>query len=236
MTRSPSALYWLPRIEAEGLPVPKTVVLPYEHGVMPELFDGLACAEFDRLVPLATEAAARFGGPVFVRTDLAAAKHAGSEAYRVPVAELGAMANALYRTIEDNAMKFWLGPEEPRAILLREWLDLPAEFTVFGGLPISREWRIFANAVGVRCWHPYWPEGAVTRRVDPGYPDWQRSLRDLHQVPLDLPQLLPMAKLAAAVCDGEWSVDFAQDRSGQWWLIDMAPAEVSWHWPGCAAV
>jgi len=42
-----------------------------------------------------------------------------------------------------------------------------------------------------------------------------------------------MAIEAAKVCDGRWSVDFARDRSGKWWLIDMALMAASWHWPGC---
>jgi len=32
-----------------------------------------------------------------------------------------------------------------------------------------------------------------------------------------------------AVGKGSWSVDFALDANGKWWLIDMALAADSWH-------
>jgi hypothetical protein len=46
-------------------------------------------------------------------------------------------------------------------------------------------------------------------------------------------ELKEMAIKAATVCGGDCSVDFAMDNSGKWWLIDMAQAECSWHWPSC---
>jgi hypothetical protein len=36
-------------------------------------------------------------------------------------------------------------------------------------------------------------------------------------------------KAARAIGEHCWSVDFAQDEAGKWWLIDMARAESSWH-------
>lgn len=42
---------------------------------------------------------------------------------------------------------------------------------------------------------------------------------------------LPAAD-AVASQDRAWSVDFARDETGDWWLIDMAVAADSWH-PDC---
>jgi D-alanine-D-alanine ligase-like ATP-grasp enzyme len=36
-------------------------------------------------------------------------------------------------------------------------------------------------------------------------------------------------KAVQAIGEHCWSVDFAQDEAGKWWLIDMARAESSWH-------
>ena len=44
--------------------------------------------------------------------------------------------------------------------------------------------------------------------------------------------LKSMAEKVAKVLKGNWSVDFACDVSGAWWLIDMATALHSWH-PDC---
>ena len=41
-----SALIWLPPITAAGLPVPKTIVVPYKHYECLSIFDGMPSAEF----------------------------------------------------------------------------------------------------------------------------------------------------------------------------------------------
>ena len=66
-------------------------------------------------------------------------------------------------------------------------------------------------------------------------PDWRDLLAESHVLSAeDLAALDRMAFRAARACGGgKWSVDFALDRAGKFWLIDMAVAEDSYHWPGC---
>ncbi len=227
-----SSNIWLPLIESAGLPVPKTIVVPYSHRGCVCLFDGEDSAEFDRLVAAAVTAAQQIGFPVFIRTDLSSAKHSGARAFRANAAEN--VGQCLLDTLEDNEMKFWMEREGPTAFLVRQHLDLPAPFTAFRGLPISREFRFFADADRVICRHAYWPADAVGEHIDGERPDnWESLLAAIQVVPEEAVILDEMAIAAARVCGGRWSVDFAQDLDRRWWLLDMATMDASYHWPGC---
>ena len=51
----------------------------------------------------------------------------------------------------------------------------------------------------------------------------------------DWTHLTELAERVSKEFEGAWSLDFAMDKSGVWWAIDMAPAERSYHWPDCTA-
>lgn len=235
-----SARHWLPRISAEPLlspNLPRTEVVLYDHVTLRGILDGEKLgAAWSTLVDQVAQAARRIGWPVFIRTDLASAKHGGPESYLAR--SQADVAGVLYRTVEDNELKFWLSPDQPSAFLIRQHLTLEAPFRAFAGLPIAREWRFYVNAESVLCAHPYWPEASIRFRrgcVEP--PNWKEHLRELHEQPdgKEWAQLSRLAQTAAAAADPYqvWSVDFAKACDGNWWLIDMALMQNSWHWPGC---
>lgn len=221
-----SARHWLPRLAAAGISVPDTVIMPYDHRAVVAMMEG---ADDDRawgdLLVRCRDAAPTVGWPVFVRTDLASAKHDGPASYRADGPE--DLPRVLSFTVEDSEVKFWPGGPTPSAILLRRWLDLDAPFRAFGGHPIAREWRLFASPDGVACSHFYWPADAI---LDPDRPHWEFLLAGLAA---DTPtvDLRGLAVRAAAACPEvpAWSIDFAADVHGTWHLIDMAPADLSWH-------
>lgn len=230
-----SSLYWLPLVTDAGLPVPRTVNVPYDHmAFVAMISDDEDYPELKSVVDAVCEAADDIGGAVFIRTDLASAKHDGPAAYRLDEPESASALAILGKTVEDNEIKFWLDPNaNPTVFLVRQFLELDAPFRSFGfgdeGHPIAREWRLFATADGVVCRHFYWPEHAV-EDGRPTDPNWRALLIDLAAQPPPT-ELDEMAVRAAAVCSEvkEWSVDFACDVHGKWWLIDMADADVSWH-------
>ena len=232
-----SALIWLPKIEAAGLPTPKTIIVPYDHrffvGGMENHID--LRVSMKTLADLVKDGCNRVGEyPVFIRTDLGSAKHSGSSAYQIN--KFQEITGVIYRLIEYQELKFWLEEEPPEALMVREFLRLDASFTAFHGLPISREWRFFADGEKVRCFHPYWPVDVIKNNV--GHEEWDTAenvLKDHHTIPDCFESLAEMAIMAAGCVGGDWSVDFAMDKSGKWWLIDMALAKDSWHWPGCCA-
>lgn len=180
-------------------------------------------------------AAETIGFPVFIRTDLASAKHDGPEAYRAD--RLGDIAQVLARTVGDNEIKFWLHGPGPVAFLVRQWLNLESTFSAFWGKGhrIAKEYRVFSDGQRALCRHFYWPEEAIDGH-NPSVPDWRTCLERLAVLSDGEVALLEdlACRAAHAAGDGSWSVDFAKDETGKWWLIDMAVAEESWH-PACVA-
>lgn len=222
-----SAMIWLPSVTAANLPIPTTELVRFDNATMwCEIGEGDGPGDpIDW--PAMVAAATRIGFPCFVRTDLSSAKHNGPTDYRCGSAE--DVVRIVRASFYDNCMKDLF----PTAILFRQWLDLDATFRAFGwgeeGHPIAREWRIFADKDGVRCRHFYWPAEAIDDH-DPTEPDWRDRLAALAVIePDEMAALDTMAVAAVATLDGEWSVDFARDKAGKWWLIDMATARSSWH-------
>lgn len=235
-----SARYWLPRISAEAAlasHLPRTEVVLYDHTSIRGVLDGEGEGSgWSTLVDQVTRAAHSIGWPVFIRTDLASAKHSGPEAYLA--LSQADVARVLYLTVEDNELKLFLSPDQPSAFLIRQYLMLEAPFRAFFGLPIAREWRFHANAQAILCAHPYWPEASIKFRRGRGEPaGWKDQLRALHRPPAGAvwTRLSRLARTAAAAADPNqaWSIDFAKGRDGKWWLIDMALSKNSWHWPEC---
>lgn len=222
-----SATIWLPAVISEALPVPATEIVPFDNATM-----WCEIGEGDRPgAPIdwnaMRSAAASVGFPCFVRTDLSSAKHAGPSDYRCD--SIDDVRRVVLATFYDNCMKDLF----PVAMLFRRWIDLDATFSAFGygrtGHPIAREWRVFADRSGVKCRHFYWPQDAIDGNA-PSESDWRERLERLEELtPREAEAIEKMAVTATTALDGEWSVDFAKDRSGRWWLIDMALARFSWH-------
>ena len=243
-----SALYWLPKV-LDVAPVPRTKIVKYDHMKAVLWLEGVDGG--DAPLEALRDVADAMGYPLFLRTDLSSAKHEGPLAYKV--ASPGDIEHAFARTVEDNEMKFWLSPIAPKAILLREWLDLKFAFTAFGGHRIAREFRVFVKYGEVACKHFYWPADAIEgnfheRETEdmwmadgPEPPRWREGLKSLSVLSAGESSYLgTMSVLAAMRCDAHpfWSVDWAQDIGGKWWLIDMAVGERSEHvafdpTPGC---
>jgi len=231
--RSPipdSALNWFPPIAAAGLPVPSTEFVLYDPFALYPVLDGEPMGDFP--TEALHDACKRIGFPVFLRTDLASAKHGGPSAFKVDSPDR--LMQCVFETFEDNCLKDIAGATH--AFMVRQYVAIQHTFTAFRGLPIGREWRFFADQANVLCHHFYWPEEALTNAQTQGL-DWRVQLHELASplVTNDLAALSDMAlRAVGAIGAGAWSVDFALDVDGKWWLIDMATAGRSWH-PDCSA-
>lgn len=242
-----SALAWWPRIE-KAIPataLPRTEFVPVSLETLCAFAEGTGGADVAAAVRAVDEAAVRVGGfPVFVRTDLRSAKREGHGAcvLRGPdwtEAFLGNLGDII------------LGSHWPQAFMVREFLRLDSRYTAFGGLPVAREFRFFAGRSQVTCHHPYWPSEAIEVQdggedafsnfhpvLDARPANWRELHADTFR-PLSAEEHALLSawamRAADACCDlaACWSVDFAQDAEGRWWLIDMADAERSWHDPRC---
>jgi len=218
--------YWLPKLRKTPAKIPYTVRVPVERrtveeGTINEVT--LSLPDVDDL----RDAVREVGGPrAFVRTSQASDKHSMKSASRIDYlneSHLGATAHAL---AESMLMK--MGVFEPTAFYVREWLDLAHEFTAFEDLPIAEELRVFLYDGDVHSTGFYWEKDAIRRAdTDEWEPLWEKTRENAMD---GRDYVERMAEQVAEEFDtGYWSVDFAKADNGEWYCIDMARGEASWH-------
>ena len=223
--------YWFPKIEATGVPVPRTSLVVTTANLI-RLLDGDEPDGFDSFIQLLGDEADKIGYPVFLRTGQGSGKHQWKDTCFVPNRE--ALPSHVAALVDWSECVDMIGlPHHAWAV--REMLPtIPAcKLTAYGNMPLCREFRFFTKGGKVCCKHPYWPEGAVAD----GHPDdpcWRASLAIHHRITADeRDHLTVLAERAAAACPGvDWSIDFLETRRG-WVLTDMAVAERSYHEPSC---
>lgn len=225
--------YWWPRLQASGVPVPRTLIVETEINLLAVL-DGNVVPGFADFIEQLQRAAAEMGYPCFLRTGYGSGKHQWPETCYVALSD--SMANHVARLVEWSHTVDLLGlPTNVWAV--RELLPTSPWFYAFRNMPICRERRYFFQDGQVVCHHPYWPAEAIEASISPaGNYGWRSMLDTLNQEPADeVAMLAAMTEtVAAAFADTGvgWSLDWLETAQG-WYAIDMAPAEVSWHWPGC---
>lgn len=224
-----SLLYWWPKIKDLGIPVPRTHIQMVDADAILPAFDGQPMAA-DLLSELA-EASKVFGFPVFLRTDLQSGKHGWEDTCYIAQPDL-LMRNML-GVVEENLMGSCMFGDMFRALVFREFLDLEVGFIAFyGNLPVNKERRYFIEDGNILCHHPYWPSESIEEHTQET--DWQEKLATLNEeTPKEVKLLSEYALKVSAALPGYWSVDFAKAKDGAWYLIDMALAANSYHWPGC---
>jgi hypothetical protein len=117
----------------------------------------------------------------------------------------------------------------PVSLVFREPLNLKGLALLEDStLPICVERRAFWKGGKVEKVIPYWPADAF--HADEGeLEDIKAYLSELDAVAHEaiLPEVEKAGKALEAL-HPNWSIDFALDADGEWWLIDCAPAEMSW--------
>jgi hypothetical protein len=228
-----SMLYWWPKVELLEIPVPRTTFIAADsRHILSVMENG---AELDSTFAAhLKDVASDFGYPVFVRTDLSSGKH-GWEKTCFVSSENNLIRNTLGVCEENELGPCFMGPPY-EAIVLREFIELEAPFVAFyGKLPVNRERRYFIRDGKIECHHPYWPEEAIDGHTKE--PRWRELLAELNSEPPNEIEILSSYALTVGdVMEGYWSVDFAKAKNGEWYLIDMAEGDKSYHWPTCEQV
>jgi hypothetical protein len=170
----------------------------------------------------------RIGGDCFLRTGQGSGKHNWSRTCFLP--ETANAPDHVAELVEWSALVDMMGlPADVWCV--REMLPTSPIGVCpgYGGMPVCREFRFFAEAGNVMCFHPYWPlnalqEGGFTGDVSEGwYEDFCR---------LDDPEPGRHAQFASLAVPGAWSIDILETKRG-WFVTDMAVAKQSYHWPEC---
>lgn len=226
--------YWLPKLEAAGLPTPRTKMLQMPRAAFEDIFrlfdgepmQGAAQPFLDAVVAAATE----IGFPVFLRTGLTSGKHSWEDTcyFSSPDRVVHHVASIVeFSEIVDFiglSCEWWA---------IREFLPT-MPITVcpsYSNMPVCREFRFFVDDGAVKCWHPYWPLEALEIG---GAPDAESAVALLAQNDC-VAELNTLAAKAGAAVGGAWSVDLIETQRG-WFITDMAEASKSYHWPECSAV
>lgn len=223
--------YWFPKIEAAGLPVPRTKIMAMPLKTQEQIwaaFDGEEGPNPGSLLAFSKEIAAAaepFGFPFFLRTDHTSGKHSWEQTCFV--AKAADIASHLYAIAEFSECCDMLGI--PWSVwVVREFLPTIPLGTcpAYGNMPLCREFRFFVDDGWVRCGHPYWPMESLERGgADVSLYDKLSSLHDYETA-------FALAKKVARTIEGAWSVDILETAKG-WYVTDMAEAHKSFHWEGC---
>lgn len=223
-----SAHKWLPALDRKVVNIPRTV---FVNASRENLFNFMEDEEDLHCFQNLKDAGDIVGWPFFLRTNMASAKHCGPVAFKVESEDDIRRAAGL--TFQDNVIKsIDLNFD---SFMVRSWLDLEHAFTAFDGLPISAEWRVLCDGYSISKDGFYWPKDAIK---DADVEDWEDKLDQFRAVTFaaftesgcyeKAAQSVQAVNKRLGTNYMEWSVDFAMDKNKKWWLIDMAPAAVSW--------
>lgn len=226
--------YWFPKIEAAGLPVPRTTIVKMRREAQLEMLEfldgdrggGQHLREFTAEL---TKAAAEIGYPVFLRTDYTSGKH--DWRHTCFILEAAVIPSHVSALIEYSEMVDIMGLPWDTWVVREFLLTMPlAVCPHYGLMPVCREFRFFVDGGDVLCFHPYWPRQALT---EGGIEDPAAIYERLCEME-NLPELSALASSAGASVGGAWSVDLLETERG-WFVTDMAEAEKSFHWEDCPA-
>lgn len=220
--------YWFPKIEAAGLPVPKSTIVEIDENARKELWaaiDGKEAGDGTEFYQKLTDAAAKMGLPCFLRTDHTSNKHDWENTCYL--SDISKIKQHVYNLVEFSLCCDLMGMPWDTWVV-REFLPtIPlGACPRYGNMPVCREFRFFVNDGKVVCRHPYWPLDSLR----------QGGCKDLNYRELcrreDEGLLFDLASEAGAAVGGAWSVDILETKRG-WMVTDMAEAHKSFHWEGC---
>lgn len=164
------------------------------------------------------------GFPLFLKTSFTAAKHYWRESCFMP----NAQPQTVLRHLAELCMYQSMSPHPySPSLVVREMIKTAPAFIAFdGGMPVTKEFRVFSDSGKVSGYQPYWPELSIQK---PSIEGWREALVGIKEPSAQ--QLAEMVETAKAVTEklgGYWSVDFLADKDGQLWLIDMAEGNLSY--------
>lgn len=230
LSNESSMLNWWPKVEELDIPKPRTILKRIPPGMVVFRGDGVGKEFAEWAVEVVREGIRQFGLPLFLRTDHLSGKHHFVETCFIQSEDRGEIEKRIVNLVLTSEMA---GIGLPvRVIAVREYILPDWRFKAFAGLPIAPEVRVFIANGKVEKWIFYWPEDAIEfwpSTKEWKRTDWREKLREMREISEAESEIfLGHAEKVARVFDNNWSVDFMRTIKGEWLLIDMARAEVSW--------
>ncbi|MBD1864154.1 MULTISPECIES: hypothetical protein [Trichocoleus] len=206
LTENKSCLsYWFPKLEVEGIPVPKTEIITTDID-LDQLLENTVPEGFSQFVSAIQAAGDRLGYPCFLRTGHTSGKHDWLRTCYLDHPCSNVIGQHIVDLVEFSVCVDFFGLPT-RVWAVRELLKTEPAFHAFHGLPITKERRYFIRDGKVEHHQPYWPPGAIAGHTEE--PLWQELLAELNdETPETLTALTHLSEQVAAVMDGYWSVDW----------------------------
>lgn len=204
--------HWYPIVSELDVPTPET------HKI--ELYKGENGApDFD--MDQAVEAVEKLGGEAFIRSGYksAAMNHHGSLINSTHEDEVEHTVNELL------SQHLMMGLPTGGNVWFRELLDI--DFCAYSRSNLVPEVRVFIRDGEIVCYHPRlegFDDHPEHKEKAVGYIEsaWEREYAEHHPDRVKKESVKTYAERVAETIDGWWSVDFVMDRSGDFWLTDMA--------------
>ncbi len=221
-----SLLYWYPQIKDLDIPQPKTEWLLLSQEEFYATMEGMPDSILTGVTDLIKN---KFQLPVFIRTDLASAKHFWKNACYCDGPDR--LKERLAETCMFNHCADMMGLLFT-AIIVREYIEMDSKYLAFNDMPVNPERRYFIKDGKVLCHHHYWIKEAICR---PSVDNWEQLSDEMNlETPDEIKLLTAYTEQVAKIfSDNYWSIDFCKAKDGRWILIDMALGNRSWHPENC---
>jgi len=221
---------WFPAVEELGIRTPKSDWIPVPADIQLEILRENVGKAMEMLKPACRQIRAfgeEHGYPLFIKNSLFSAKHSWKNTCFIAGPDVD-IENHVALIFYEWAI-VGMGAGMARHIVVREFIDTKVQFYAFSDMPVTQEFRLFADKGKTYGYQPYWPEAAVR---EPSIDDWRTKLREIEK-PSEalLSEMIETADKITDALDGDYSVDFLIDKDGKPWLIDMAEARTSFMCP-----
>lgn len=223
---------WFSTVEQCNIPAPESIVIDFPMHLTMAIGDhALNDADNAEMTNIAEQIQAfgrKVGFPVFMKNSLFSGKHYWKETCLIT--ENMSLDDICRNIFNLTEMSLCIGVDFSVYLVIRKMIECKPAFTAFfGEMPVTEEYRVFANKGTVIGYQPYWPEAAIER---PSSENWASELKTISSASqTDLKDIFEMASQVTLKLDDSYSVDFLKDSSGKFWLIDMALASESYMSP-----
>lgn len=228
--------WWFPKIPKDIL-VPRTTIIEYTGEDLLCLFDGVKPAEMRKLCDIIEIFGDHVEWPIFLRTDYLSGKHSWKNTCYVSNSD--DVEGHIKELITESFIADLHGFPTDMWIARKMIPTTPAFYAFRGEMPIVKERRYFVQDGKVVCHHPYWPMQAfLIGDLACEYPHWEKLLDEMNkESDPEVALLSGLSSQVGAAIGGSWSIDWLwSEQEGNWYLIDMAEADVSYHWPECPVI
>lgn len=232
---------WFPKIENCGIKVPRSIIIPiedkefFEHMYMEHVEQDLKYfLNFSKTVVMQKIKEARLG-LLFLKNSVFSNKFDARTC--MPMNDYVSVAQAI-AGINYGALMVDSGGENEIIVRERIWTDLGEIPTIYNGLPLQPEFRVFydfdtrkvlysANYWDYDYVYPHLYDATDKIVFASQREKLDRIFAEKHE---DVENLVSDHMTNVDGLSGQWSVDILLDCKGEYWLIDMAVAQRSAYW------